>query len=225
MERRHLHAFTLIELLIVVAIIAILAAIAVPNFLEAQTRSKVSRVLAEFRTVATAVESYHVDHAVYPAHMTPTGAAGSYQEPWGLIRLTTPIAYLTQVHWVDPFRLNQDLNSNNFRYFNFYLYTPVYDDRDPQEPRTGLRNLYRKWSTAANHPLGNEGWHYYNGVYMDENNFADQFKWMIHSYGPDRINNLDNDTNAPSLDVTEIYLPYDPTNGTVSMGDMIRMGP
>ena len=37
------HAFTLIELLIVVAIIAILVAIAVTNFLKAQTRSKIAR--------------------------------------------------------------------------------------------------------------------------------------------------------------------------------------
>jgi len=54
-------AFTLIELLIVVAIIAILAAIAVPNFLEAQVRSKVSRAQADMRSLATAVEAYSVD--------------------------------------------------------------------------------------------------------------------------------------------------------------------
>ncbi len=59
-------AFTLIELLIVVAIIAILAAIAVPNFLEAQIRSKASRVKTELRTLATAVESYYTDWNVPP---------------------------------------------------------------------------------------------------------------------------------------------------------------
>ena len=58
------RAFTLIELLIVVAIIAILAAIAVPNFLEAQTRSKVSRTKADMRTCATALEAY--DHQDMP---------------------------------------------------------------------------------------------------------------------------------------------------------------
>ena len=74
-------AFTLIELLIVVAIIAILAAIAVPNFLEAQVRSKVSRVKTDMRSLATAIEAYRLDHNVYPPNSTTTAAftaAGSF---------------------------------------------------------------------------------------------------------------------------------------------------
>src|SRR5881394_3771258 len=88
-------AFTLIELLIVVAIIAILAAIAVPNFLEAQMRAKVSRCAADCRSIRTGLESYAVDGNHYPegdqgiADLTQTGCA--------LLRLTTPIAYLSSV--------------------------------------------------------------------------------------------------------------------------------
>src|SRR5262249_7381020 len=110
-----IKAFTLIELLIVVAIIAILAAIAVPNFLEAQTRAKVTRVRADMRSIATAVESYYVDNNKYPFYNNPLdgdypnydrSAPGSLAEgrferrlP---ITLTTPIAYLTSL-LIDPF--------------------------------------------------------------------------------------------------------------------------
>ncbi len=78
-------AFTLIELLIVVAIIAILAAIAVPNFLEAQTRAKISRVQSDQRTYATALETYYIDNNSYPPHYPFTAAAG-YVAPTGVTK-------------------------------------------------------------------------------------------------------------------------------------------
>ena len=88
MNRR---AFTLIELLITVAIIAILAAIALPNFLEARTRSKVSRMQSDLRTLGGALEMYRVDNNAYPR----TGPPGSCVfAPQGLPELTTPISYL-----------------------------------------------------------------------------------------------------------------------------------
>lgn len=60
------HAFPLIELLIVMAILAILAAIVIPNLLEAQIRAKVSRAKSDFRAVAAALDSYAVDWSAYP---------------------------------------------------------------------------------------------------------------------------------------------------------------
>ena len=68
-----MRAFTLIELLVVVVIIAILAALAIPNFLEAQIRSKVARVKSDERTLQTAVETFAVDNNKYPGQDGKTG--------------------------------------------------------------------------------------------------------------------------------------------------------
>ena len=55
------RAFTLIELLIVIAIVLILIAIALPNFLEAQERARVARAKAQLRTLETAVHEHIID--------------------------------------------------------------------------------------------------------------------------------------------------------------------
>ena len=73
------HGFTLIELLIVVAIIGIIAAIAIPNLLNAINRSKQKRTMADMRSISTAIESYAVDNAAYPAASSPATLAASIE--------------------------------------------------------------------------------------------------------------------------------------------------
>jgi len=58
--------FTLIELMIVIAIIIILAAIAIPNYLRMTDRARRSRVAGDFASLATAIEAYSVDWGHYP---------------------------------------------------------------------------------------------------------------------------------------------------------------
>lgn len=101
MQKASRTAFTLIELLIVVAIIEILAAIAVPNFLEAQTRAKVSRIYSDMRTLATGLEAYRIDRNAYPTRKPPN-PLDSPSKAWR--QVTTPVGYLTLIP-KDPFFL------------------------------------------------------------------------------------------------------------------------
>ena len=53
--------FTLVEIMIVVAIIALLAAIAVPNFLRARKRSQATRILDDLRVIDAAIDQYAIE--------------------------------------------------------------------------------------------------------------------------------------------------------------------
>lgn len=191
--------FTLIELLIVVAIIAILAAIAVPNFLEAQVRAKVSRCRADMRSIATALESYHVDNSQYPHTYEFERGCGNahigYYE--ALTRLTTPVSHITSVP-TDPFVDAEDWWDKDYIYYN-------------------RKNRSRYAEECENAPDGDSWWFFP----MYDNSTGGQ--WMLRGYGPDRIGNWTQGYyEGINISQTE---EYDSTNGTMSIGDIIRYGP
>ncbi|HEX7518211.1 MAG TPA: prepilin-type N-terminal cleavage/methylation domain-containing protein, partial [Chthoniobacterales bacterium] len=56
------QGFTLVEIMIVVAIIALLASIAVPGFLRARKRSQASRIINDLRLIDNAVDMYAIEN-------------------------------------------------------------------------------------------------------------------------------------------------------------------
>lgn len=204
--------FTLIELLIVVAIIAILAAIAVPNFLEAQTRSKVSRVKADQRSLATAIESYNVDNNIYP----PNDGWGAYGSQFRIDRfgfLTTPISYMT-AYPKDPFIagpsiVGQSVSSHQYFVFDYRYSNP------PTPPE------YTSWGWIVRNAADNidikgccvKSWGPDAGKSMSGTTLGDSgAEWAV--YGMDKV--------YPAGSWRGIWRIYDPSNGTVSAGDVIR---
>jgi general secretion pathway protein G len=74
--------FTLLELLVAIAIVAVLAAIALPAYSDYVERARVHQAIIDIRALNVLVRKYEDDHRDVPASLAPIGAAGKL-DPWG----------------------------------------------------------------------------------------------------------------------------------------------
>ena len=69
--------FTLIELVVVIAILGILAGIAIPRFMDATASARGAKILADMRTVDSAMQMYYMKVGKYPQSLMLIGTDGS----------------------------------------------------------------------------------------------------------------------------------------------------
>lgn len=217
------RGFSLIELMVVIAILTLLATIAIPNLLDAQVRSRVAKAHSDMADLSRAIEAYFIDHRVYPATDHSLASEGGWganrgvsdasdvflrqptfrhaEDPdQGLAQLTTPIAYIN-TYPTDPF---SPANNATFSYST------------PDEFSLGPGVNGRGWVMWSLGPGGSyatdNGSGYAGPVPLVNVGVAGQTRVAASFYNPKDY--------IPSDTLTGIL--YDPTNGLRSPGIITR---
>lgn len=210
-----IRGFSISELLILITIIAILAAIAVPNYMEAHVATDVAQAKSDLHTLVEGLEAYRLDNVDYPRMNSlncctlPPGFPGDYRSSETLERLTTPIAYLnTPYPFSDPFEPRA------------YYYGPTLQSWIVADGSVKIAASKQYFYTAR----GNQ----HNGYWNDKE--STQTWFLLESSGPDRSHNsiwyMINAMPKPTLiDQAKLgKVMYDPTNGTISRGSIWNYG-
>ncbi len=146
-------AFTLIELLIVIAIILILIGIALPNFLSAQIRAKVTNAMGDLKTLDTALESYRIQFTKYPdwtKNLVNGSIDGQHPNQIRFYRLTTPIKFIQRIP-DDPFATI--MNASDMKQWGW-----AYDYIDCQDGKSDTSCWGYLWRLNSWGPDGINGW-------------------------------------------------------------------
>lgn len=210
------RGFSLVELLIVVLIISILAAIAVPNFLDAQVRAKLAKSKSGMKTLDFAIKMLQVDRGVMLLDHQDVGSGWGkkrieevffgvgdhYMQGGSFSPLTTPVAYLIKIPQ-DPFI------QNHVNIITAYTASLIgqpnknfgYHDYDWEEYRG--RHLITHIYQSANKP-------YQTSIKLLQGDY------IISGVGP---------YNLLSLGEVDLYITgqliYNITNGVMSFGNII----
>lgn len=188
---------TTVDRILAFFVLFVLACLAVPNFLEATVRAKVSRVHTDMRSFSLLLRTYFNDQGFYPAVSTGTTSVnGAYFAHPDLQRLPS-------------FRVDPGVRDPFIVPIRDAGWEPYYYPADPFAPKTET-DLAERRAAFVYFPAG-EG---------------NEVAWIVVSAGPDGDYDIDPrevyDSSAKRPSAVLLTLTYDATNGTLSDGDLWR---
>ncbi|MCX7718339.1 MAG: prepilin-type N-terminal cleavage/methylation domain-containing protein [Candidatus Sumerlaeaceae bacterium] len=229
------RAFTFVELLVAVVIVTVLAAIGVPNFLEAQLRSKRAVVRSDMAVIEAALRAYYADYNEYPsnnAELREFKLAALEMTTTEVLAMATPSTATVSWGQNDPAFAKRPGNSA-------WLFPSGHGFGETYNPVLGLSGFDLKVLTT---PIPYLARALPRDIFQSVSvppiylSLADlpqdkppakgvglRRRYILGSVGPDgrwgaRIGfMMDHPIKGP-------FIPYDPTNGSVSAGEIISYG-